>query len=58
MTQCKVDLLPLEEAGEAAEAVGLVAAFADLNIFRVLLHRPATGRGDRVGLEESKRSGE
>lgn len=44
MTQCRVDLLPPQEAREAAEAVGLVSAFADLNIFRVLLHRPKTAK--------------
>ena len=44
MTECRVDLLPMEEAKKAAEDAGLVAAFAELNIFRVMLHRPATAK--------------
>jgi 4-carboxymuconolactone decarboxylase len=44
MTQCRVDILPLEEAKEAAKAVNMVEAFADLNIFRVMLHRPKTAK--------------
>ncbi len=44
MTQCRVDLLSPADAQEAAEAIGLVSAFADLNIFRVLLHRPRTAK--------------
>jgi len=44
MTECRVDILPLDEARESAEAAGMVAAFADLNIFRVMLHRPKTAK--------------
>lgn len=44
MTDCRVDLLPLEEARESAKAVEMIAAFADLNIFRVMLHRPKTAK--------------
>ena len=44
MTSCRVDLLTPEEARKAAADVGLVEAFADLNIFRVMLHRPQTAK--------------
>ena len=44
MTDCRVDILPLEEAKQAAKAVDMIAAFADLNIFRVMLHRPKTAK--------------
>ncbi len=44
MTECRVDILPLEEARETAKAVNMIAAFADLNIFRVMLHRPKTAK--------------
>ena len=44
MTDCRVDILPLEEAREAARSVEMIPAFADLNIFRVLLHRPKTAK--------------
>ena len=44
MTACRVDILPLEEAREAAREVDMIAAFAELNIFRVLLHRPKTAK--------------
>ena len=44
MTDCRVDMLPLEEAKEAAKEVNMIAAFADLNIFRVMLHRPKTAK--------------
>ncbi|MBW2228910.1 MAG: carboxymuconolactone decarboxylase family protein [Deltaproteobacteria bacterium] len=43
-TDCRVDLLSLEEAKEAAESVEMIAAFSELNIFRVLLHRPKTAK--------------
>jgi alkylhydroperoxidase family enzyme len=44
MTKCRVDILPLEEAKEAAKAVDMIPAFAELNIFRVMLHRPKTAK--------------
>ena len=44
MTDCRVDILPLEEAKESAKAVNMIPAFADLNIFRVMLHRPKTAK--------------
>ncbi len=44
MTDCRVDILPLEEARESATAVDMIPAFADLNIFRVMLHRPKTAK--------------
>jgi alkylhydroperoxidase family enzyme len=44
MTECRVDILPLEEAKEAAKAVDMIGAFAELNIFRVMLHRPKTAK--------------
>jgi alkylhydroperoxidase family enzyme len=44
MTDCRVDILPLEEAREAAQAVDMIPAFAELNIFRVMLHRPKTAK--------------
>jgi alkylhydroperoxidase family enzyme len=44
MTACRVDILPLDEAKEAAKAVNMIEAFADLNIFRVMLHRPKTAK--------------
>jgi 4-carboxymuconolactone decarboxylase len=44
MTGCRVEILPLEEAGEAARAVEMIPAFANLNIFRVMLHRPKTAK--------------
>ena len=44
MTQCRVDILPLEVARERAKEVNMIAAFADLNIFRVMLHRPKTAK--------------
>jgi len=40
MTECLIDLLPLDEARETAKSVDMIAAFAELNIFRVMLHRP------------------
>lgn len=44
MSDCRVDLLSLEDAKLAAESVNMVAAFAELNIFRVMLHRPKTAK--------------
>lgn len=44
MTECRVDILPLDEARQAAKAVDMIPAFADLNIFRVMLHRPKTAK--------------
>lgn len=44
MADCRVDLLPLDEAKKIAESVDMVAAFAELNIFRVMLHRPKTAK--------------
>ncbi len=44
MTECRVDLLPLDEARETAKSVDMIAAFAELNIFRVMLHRPKTAK--------------
>ncbi|MHC4342671.1 MAG: carboxymuconolactone decarboxylase family protein [Planctomycetota bacterium] len=44
MSDCRVEILPLEQAREAARAVEMIPAFADLNIFRVLLHRPKTAK--------------
>jgi alkylhydroperoxidase family enzyme len=44
MTACRVDILPLDEAKEAAKAVNMIEAFADLNIFRAMLHRPKTAK--------------
>jgi alkylhydroperoxidase family enzyme len=44
MTTCRVDLLDADSAKKAAEIAGLPAAFAELNIFRALLHRPKTAK--------------
>ena len=44
MTDCRVDILPLEVARETAKQVNMIPAFADLNIFRVMLHRPKTAK--------------
>jgi len=44
MTACRVDILPLDEAKAAAKAVDMIPAFAELNIFRVMLHRPKTAK--------------
>ena len=40
----RVELLSLEEARKVAEQAGVPVAFADLNIFRLLLHRPKTAK--------------
>ena len=44
MSECRVDLLPIEEAKETAKSVDMIGAFAELNIFRVMLHRPKTAK--------------
>ncbi|MBW2387544.1 MAG: carboxymuconolactone decarboxylase family protein, partial [Deltaproteobacteria bacterium] len=44
MANCRIDLLPLDEAREAAKAVEMIPAFAELNIFRAMLHRPKTAK--------------
>lgn len=44
MTTCRVELLSAEAAKKAAEEVELPLAFADLNVFRLLLHRPRTAK--------------
>ncbi len=44
MAACRVDILPLEAARESAKGVNMIPAFADLNIFRVMLHRPKTAK--------------
>jgi len=44
MADCRVDLLSLDRARETAAAVDMLAPFAELNIFRVMLHRPKTAK--------------
>ncbi|MBW2294794.1 MAG: carboxymuconolactone decarboxylase family protein [Deltaproteobacteria bacterium] len=44
MTTCRVELLSAEAAKKAAEEVDLPAPFTDLNVFRLLLHRPRTAK--------------
>lgn len=44
MTDCRVDILPLDEAKEAASKVNMIPAFAELNVFRVMLQRPTTAK--------------
>jgi 4-carboxymuconolactone decarboxylase len=44
MPECRIDLLSAEQATESARSVEMIAAFADLNIFRALLHRPKTAK--------------
>jgi len=44
MTDCRVDILPLDEAKEAASKVEMIPAFAELNVFRVMLKRPKTAK--------------
>lgn len=41
----RVPMLALEESRKAAEQVGLPVAFAELNIFRVLLRQPVLAKG-------------
>jgi len=44
MTDCRVDILSLDDAKEAAKQVDMIAAFAELNVFRVMLQRPKTAK--------------
>ena len=44
MTKCRVDILSLDESKEAASKVDMIPAFAELNIFRVMLQRPKTAK--------------
>jgi 4-carboxymuconolactone decarboxylase len=44
MTTCRIELLDAEAAKKTAEAVEMIPSFADLNIFRALLHRPKTAK--------------
>ena len=44
MTDCRVELLSLSESRKAASEVSMIPAFADLNIFRVMLQRPKTAK--------------
>lgn len=44
MSECRVDLLAPEAARKAAEAAGVPAPFAELNIFRLLLRRPLAAK--------------
>ena len=44
MTTCRIELLEEEASKKAAEAVEMIPNFAQLNIFRALLHRPKTAK--------------
>jgi len=44
MSECRVDLLSLEASRAAAEEAGVSGLFAELNVFRLLLRRPAPAR--------------
>ena len=44
MTDCRVDMLSLDEAKQAAAEVEMIPAFAELNVFRVMLKRPKTAK--------------
>lgn len=44
MTTCRVELMSAEAARKVAERVELPAPLADLNILRLLLHRPRTAK--------------
>ncbi len=44
MTDCRVDILSLDDAKEAASLVEMIPAFAELNVFRVMLQRPKTAK--------------
>ena len=44
MSSCRVELLTPEAARKAAEAADVPVAFAELNVFRLLLHRPRTAK--------------
>lgn len=41
---CRIDLLSLEDARKAALEAGLPEGFAELNVFRALLNRPAIAK--------------
>ena len=41
---CRVERLSVEDAKKVAEQVGIPIGFADLNVFRVLLRRPAIAK--------------
>ena len=41
---CRIDLLSLEDARKAALQAGLPEGFAELNVFRALLNRPAIAK--------------
>lgn len=41
---CRIELLTADAAKKAAEEVDLPAPFVDLNVFRLLLHRPRTAK--------------
>lgn len=40
----RVPMLPIDESRRRAEAAGLNSQFADLSVFRILLHNPAVAR--------------
>jgi alkylhydroperoxidase family enzyme len=44
MRPCRIDLLDAGAAKQSAEAIGMNPGFAELNIFRALLHRPKTAK--------------
>ena len=44
MTESRVELLSADEASRIAEEVGVLEPIAQLNVFRVLLHRPQTAK--------------
>jgi alkylhydroperoxidase family enzyme len=44
MSPCRIELLSPEEAKAAAQSANVIAAFADLNIFRAMLRRPKTAK--------------
>lgn len=44
MADCPIDLLSPDAAAEAAASVHVTSALAELNIFRLLLHRPKTAK--------------
>lgn len=44
MADCRIELLARDEAAKAAEEAGVPGAFAELNIFRLLLRRPHSAR--------------
>jgi len=44
MSECRVELLSADAAKKAAEEANVPTPFADLNVFRLLLHRPRTAK--------------